>query len=129
VLRREFPKPEALKPRRAEVVNHDDITWRWCGPLLYLPCAPTRNVVSCSMWALRLHEIVKGQRTHNGVDHNTSRSTARRHCGDPSCMGVNSPRRSHNPNHSFTRGLRVSVRKIAGGKEGYSKSSLHDPTI
>jgi hypothetical protein len=27
VLRRELSKPEALKPRRDEVVIHDDITW------------------------------------------------------------------------------------------------------
>jgi hypothetical protein len=27
MLGRELPKPEALKPRRAEVVIHDDVTW------------------------------------------------------------------------------------------------------
>jgi hypothetical protein len=27
VLRRELPKPEVLKSRRAEVVSHDDATW------------------------------------------------------------------------------------------------------
>jgi hypothetical protein len=42
------------------------------------------------------------------------RSTARRHCREPSCTGVNSPRRSHNPNHGFTEGLHVSVRRIVG---------------
>jgi hypothetical protein len=41
------------------------------------------------------------------------RSTDRRHCGEPSYMAVSSPRRSRNPNHSFTEGLCVSVRRIA----------------
>jgi hypothetical protein len=33
------------------------------------------------------------------------RSTTRRHFGDSSCKGVNSPRKSHNPNHGLTKGL------------------------
>jgi hypothetical protein len=46
--------------------------------------------------------------------HWRERSMDRRHCGEPSFMEDNSSRWSHNPNHSFTEGLRVSVRRIAG---------------
>jgi hypothetical protein len=52
------------------------------------------------------------------------RSTSRRHCGDPSCTRVNSPRWSCNPNYGFIEGLRVSVKRIMGRKVGYSKPSM-----
>jgi hypothetical protein len=45
--------------------------------------------------------------------HWRERSMANRHCGKPSCMGVNFPRQSRNPNHGFTEGLCVSIRRIA----------------
>jgi hypothetical protein len=59
--------------------------------------------------------------------HGRERSMDRRHCGEPSCTGDNYPRQSHNPNHSFTKGLRVSIRRIVGQKVGYSKPSIHAP--
>ena len=52
------------------------------------------------------------------------RLTESRHCGEPSCMGDNFSRRSRNPNHGFTKGLRVSIRRIAGRKASYSKPSM-----
>jgi hypothetical protein len=42
------------------------------------------------------------------------RSMDKRHCGEPNCMGVNFPRRSHNPNYSFIEWLHVIIRRIAG---------------
>jgi hypothetical protein len=61
------------------------------------------------------------------ISHWRERSKANRHYGEPSCMGVNFPRWSHNPNQGFTEGLRVSNRRIVGRKVGYSKPSMHTP--
>ena len=55
-------------------------------------------------------------------------STDKRHCGEPSCMGDNFPMWSQNPNHNFTKGLHVNIRRIAGRKAGYSKLSMRAPT-
>jgi hypothetical protein len=49
------------------------------------------------------------------------RSMTNRHWGEPSFTGDNFPRWSLNPNHGFTEGLCVNIRRIAGRKVGYSK--------
>jgi hypothetical protein len=86
------------------------VTWNFLG----VPRAIALVGDRCTMWGLRLRNVVKGWRTHNAVDHDTSRSMTRRHFGDPSCTKDNSPRWSCNPNHGFTERLRVSIRIIAG---------------
>jgi hypothetical protein len=59
--------------------------------------------------------------------HGRERSMDRRNCGEPSCMGDNFPRQSHNTNHGFSKGLYVSIKIIVGRKEGYSKPSMCAP--
>jgi hypothetical protein len=46
-----------------------------------------------------------------------------RHCGDRSCATDNSTGWSHNPNHGFREGVRVSVGKIVERSAGYSKTA------
>jgi hypothetical protein len=51
-------------------------------------------------------------KVHSFESHWRERSMDMRHCGEPSCMGDNSPNQSRNPNHGFTEGLHVSIRRI-----------------
>ena len=42
------------------------------------------------LWGLRLRNVVKFWKTHSGIDHDISISTAKRHCKDPSYTEANS---------------------------------------
>jgi hypothetical protein len=47
------------------------VTWTFLG----IPHAIALVGDDCTMWGPRLHNVVKGRRTHSGIDHDTSRST------------------------------------------------------